>query len=43
MNRRTFAAVEHTRLQKTLVGGFTHLSAEGVELTDKVSLRCAAD
>ena len=43
MHRRTLSPVEHTALDKTGVGGFTHFSAESVNLADKVSLSRAAD
>ena len=43
MHRRAFAAVEHSRLQEALVGGLAHLSAEGVQLADKMTLRGTSD
>ena len=43
MYRRTFPAVEHSRLQKACVGGLAHLAAERVKLADKVTLCSAAD
>ena len=43
VNRRTFAEVEHSALERILVRRLAHFSAEGINFSDKVTLACATD
>ena len=43
MNCRTFSPVEHPVLDAAAVSRFRHLSAKGIQLSDKVAFACAAD
>ena len=43
VHRWSFSHIEHSALQKSSVRRFCHLSAQGVNLTHKMSLRRASD
>ena len=43
VDRRSLGFIQHLRLDKRLINIFAHLTAEGVQLTDKMSLGTSSD
>ena len=43
MNRRSLGFIQHLRLDKRFINIFAHLTAEGIQLTDKMSLGTSSD